>query len=66
MDYNACFVNPPVYNNGNSMHLLNGFFNFNRKEKNPVGIVPSNQDEIAQIVYSKEKQKDQIYQDYMV
>ena len=46
-DYNACFINPPVYKNGNSMHLMNGFFNVNGKEKNPMGVIPSNQDEIA-------------------
>jgi hypothetical protein len=54
-DYNACFANPPIYKNGNSMHLLNSFFNANIKEKKPMRDLPANQDEIVQIIYAKEK-----------
>ena len=47
-DYDACFVNPPIYKNGNSMHLMNSFFSANKKEKQPMKDLPFNQDDIAQ------------------
>jgi len=58
-DYNACF-NPTIYKNGNSMHVLNHFFNSNLNEKKPMKELPSSQDEIAQLIYANQKEKQNI------